>query len=761
MTRRWRAWGRWLAVGLLLVMWGRLLATTAQKSVTFDEIIHILHGVMYWQYRPLLSVVQNPPLVNALMGLPVSLAFHPALPLGSPLWGSNDWLRISQFFAWQANANGLQMIFAARLVVMGLALALGALLYVFATRLWRDARAGVVALLLVSVDPNVLAHGFLATTDVGTALFLTLAVFLCWRYWQAPGRGRFLLAGVGVGLALASKFSAVVLLPAILLVGLYRARQEAGGRGERMRTAVFVTLGWTAVGALLFLLLYRFDLAALAQDFAQQRAHQLEGHSAFLLGEVNGGGWWYYFPLIFLLKTPVAVLLLFAWGVGWLVWRRPRAWTTWWLLLPVGGLFAAALLSRVNIGYRYLLPVLPLLYLVVAPCVVRAAGRAQWAAYVLLFLAVSVSLRQHPHYLAYFNELAGGSAEGWRVAVDSNLDWGQDVQALAEAQRLQGWPRLYANWLGSAPPEAYGLEAALLPGWPWRPETPRFDAFYPDRPGPGAYALSATQLQGPYLDDPDLYAWFRTREPTARVGYSFFVYEVAPEGAPTAVALSGIGLKMIAPADYALFGGNDVRPLWYDARTSFVWPGARSWLAVGDGEWPPPAPLSALYDTTREVRGARALAGTTWRYRLLPAAGPPSQQIDFMPAGTTAVFGDTLQLLGHRPLWSQRPTAGSTLELLTLWRVAGAPTHELKAFVHLVDASGNLVAQHDGLDVLASNLQAGDEIVQLHQIPLPADLPPGSYTLRAGLYDPETGVRLLLDGSGEDSRTLGDVAVGP
>jgi len=33
-----------------------------------------------------------------------------------------------------------------------------------------------------------------------------------------------------------------------------------------------------------------------------------------------------------------------------------------------------------------------------------------------------------PHYLAYFNELAGGPANGFKELADSNLDWGQDLR---------------------------------------------------------------------------------------------------------------------------------------------------------------------------------------------------------------------------------------------------------------------------------------------------------------------------------------------
>src|SRR5690606_5940704 len=146
------------------------------QSDTFDEIIHIMHGVLYWQHQPLFPVVQNPPLINAVIGLPVTLLFHPALPVDNPLWASRDWLRISQFFAWELNSNGLQLVWGGRLAIIILAVLLGGLLYRATAHMTGDKRAGLLVLLLYSFDPNLLAHAHLATTDLGTAFCLFLAV---------------------------------------------------------------------------------------------------------------------------------------------------------------------------------------------------------------------------------------------------------------------------------------------------------------------------------------------------------------------------------------------------------------------------------------------------------------------------------------------------------------------------------------------------------------------------------------------------------
>jgi hypothetical protein len=132
------------------------------------------------------------------------------------------------------------------------------------------------------------------------------------------------------------------------------------------------------------------------------------------------------------------------------------------------------------------------------------------------------TLRLHPHYLAYFNELAGGPAHGWRYLVDSNLDWGQDLPGLKAWMDTRGVPRIKLSYFGSADPAYYGIDADLLPGY-MAPHPTRVTREV--RPG-DLVAVSATNLQGVYLDPADrpLMERFRSRKPLARIGYSIFIY---------------------------------------------------------------------------------------------------------------------------------------------------------------------------------------------------------------------------------------------
>jgi hypothetical protein len=190
--------------------------------------------------------------------------------------------------------------------------------------------------------------------------------------------------------------------------------------------------------------------------------------------------------------------------------------------------FALALTRTINIGHRHLLPVYPFLFVAAGYAAAalwdrttrRGAARAVLA-FLLGWYAVG-TLRVHPHYLAYFNELVGGPANGYKYLVDSNLDWGQDLVSLRAYMERNAVPRLKLLYFGTADPGYYGVACDRLPGYqPPPPSTLVREV----RPG-DIVAVSATHLQGVYLD-PEVKALadlLRARRPVAVIGYSIFVY---------------------------------------------------------------------------------------------------------------------------------------------------------------------------------------------------------------------------------------------
>lgn len=754
--------------GLLLLFLLRLLLTAASSAATFDEVLHLYAGALYWQHSPLQAIIDNPLLIQALMGLPISLAVHPALPLDQPYFGERfATLALSSDFMWSLNDSGFQMLWLGRLVVMGLALLLAALLYHWGRQLTGRAAGGLLALFLFTFDPNVIAHSALATTDTGTAFFMLLAAFMLWRYWQRPGRVRYVLAGLCLGLAISSKFSALAMLPAIPLLALYQAwRTRPGWRGAAL--ALAQVGGWLLLAGLVLLAVQRFDLAVLAVNWTAARGAQQAGHPTYLLGQTNVGGWWYYFPVVYLAKTPLPALLLVGLGLGVVLRRRWWAGSQLWLLLLVVIPAGAALVSHINIGYRHLLPILPPLFLLTAHLARPGAWPGRPGRLVvggsLAALAV-VSLLAHPHYLAYFNRLAGGPANGWRVAVDSNLDWGQDVGRLAGYLAERHIPAVRTGLFSTTPPQVYGVPAEVLPLWPLPAADPLVASFYPPRPAAGVYALSATQLVGVFLDDPGTLAWFRARRPTGRAGYSIFVYDVPPDGPLTGVALAGVGLPDVTPAGYeATIATNNVTLRWFDAQRGLVWANSTSfWSVVGAGDVPAEPLLADLYPPAARQEVSSRPGGPALAYSFYHWPESPLSGVAWQPAanGFAGPFRNpqtdsmALAWLGYAPALPEMVTPGQVLKLLTGWRVLDPPPAGFHLFLHLLDETGEIVAQDDGWGVRPAGLSAGDEVIQLHRLALPAEMAPGRYTLRLGVYDVASGQRYLVGAA--DGLVIGEV----
>lgn len=122
-----------------------------------------------------------------------------------------------------------------------------------------------------------------------------------------------------------------------------------------------------------------------------------------------------------------------------------------------------------------------------------------------------------------------------------------------------------------------------------------------------------------------------------------------------------------------------------------------------------------------------------------------------------ATFGDLAQLAGYT-LAPVAPQAGEALTVALYWRPLVEQDRSYTVFVHLVDAAGRIVAQHDGIPAngdLPTNIWlAGEVIADPHTLWLPPDLPAGQYALRVGLYDPATGQRLPV--TDPASQPIGD-----
>ncbi len=532
-----RRWGALAAI----VLAGAALTIGAMRrtSATFDEIVLIAGGARGYHTGRFDLAPDHPPLMQYLYGLPAYLA-RPAFPPERPgAWVPHTRYPYARAFFWGVGNDAGMLLFRARLVAVLLAVGLVLLSAAYARRVGGPA-AGTIAALLVAFLPDVLAHGGVAYNDLPLALAYLAALWGIDAALRRPTAGRGAVAGALLAMALSVKFSAVVLGPAALLLLLAEATSHPLDRrwAARLGLAVAAAL---AAAYIVLVAVYRGDflLTQLRLGLGQVFTH-VDGPGGapnYFLGEKRRFGFWYFFPLAFLFKTPAALHGLMVVGVlagarlaaGREALRRALASP---LRVPVlGGLaFGAALLaSHLDIGFRYALPLLPLV-LILTACGVAAAWRrarrpARLGIGVLLAAYVASSAAAFPWFLSYMNEYRPVRAEAFRTFGDSTIDWGQGLYALADFMGARRIPSVYLSYFGSAPPSAYGIRYVPLPS---------FFPLGPDPAGapvaPGWAAVSATNVAGPYFATDTLR--LAAAVPERVLAGSIYLYRCAPSAHP-------------------------------------------------------------------------------------------------------------------------------------------------------------------------------------------------------------------------------------
>ncbi|HID61352.1 MAG TPA: phospholipid carrier-dependent glycosyltransferase, partial [Anaerolineae bacterium] len=642
-------------------------------------------------------------------------------------------------------------------------------------------QAALLALFLFVFDPNVLAHARLTTTDLGVTAFSFLAVYALWRSLCREAWYDVILTGMALGLALTARFSALLLCPLFLILVLWQAITRKTLRLLLALLATFVLASFTlwAVYGFQFGPLETGGLPLPAPSYLQGVQDILLrariGSQAFLMGRYSTTGWWYYFPIAFLIKTPIPTLLFLLAAL--LLTALHRTWRRdIFLLMPMAAFFGVNLFGHLNIGYRYLLPALPFAFVYIAQVAKSEFGTRSLTRTVgglLLVWYLIGTLLIYPDYLAYFNELAGGPANGYRWLVDSNLDWGQDLKGLKTYMDREGIDRIKLSYFGAAHPDYYGIIYDPLPSYPLVLGEPDRRTFYPHRPAPGIYAISVSNLQGVLLEDRDTFAWFKDQRPVASIGHSIHIYEVQADGqgtGPVSLCLSGLAVDEIDPITYdQAIGTNDVRIKWFDTRSSLIVPtaGRPGWLLASDATPLSPAledwlhPIVSPWGTCRTVDGKtaytlyRVVDKETFRRRLHDlrerSAVWSSREADLTSPQAEAHrlplpvdFGHQVKLFGYELVETMH--SDGQIELLTAWRVVAPTDAPLVIFAHLLDTNGQFVAGQDRLDVPPAGWEVNDHFLQLHWLTIPPDLPTERWVVEVGVYARDTLQRLPVFG---------------
>jgi hypothetical protein len=557
-----------LAFGLIFAFLA--VSSYVRKSATWDEPQQLVSGYAALKLGNYRLDPEHPPFTRMWAALPLVFMGDARLQSTRASWQAGDAYEFGHEFLYLDN-DADRLLNRARFMIVLLGIGLGVLLFAWARELFGYWPAvGVLA--LVVLEPNLLAHARLVTTDLGVTCFLFGAIYFLWRTARRFTPLDLLGAAVFTGLAVTTKYSALILAllaPLLLAAAVARRDWPGVGRGETvgrraLRAATIVlVLALAGYAATWAAFAFRYAPTAAGPDthrfvtsadpYVQEtvprlaatvdwidRHHLLPNAASqgFLFGQVRGqqrasyfagthreGGRWLYFPVAVLIKTPIAILLLALGGIVALARRWKSEWETLlYLLLPPVVFLGAAMTAALNIGLRHVLPVYPFLLLAAGSAFAWLKDRGKtWVAGVILGIAALESLPVYPDYLTFFNRFVGGPSRGHEYLVDSNMDWGQDLAGLKRWMDRRGVDHVNLSYFGTADPAYYGIACTHLPGAPFFAEDLVAEPVLP-----GYVAVSATNLHGVYLDraERDLYAPLLAREPEAVTGGTIHVYRV-------------------------------------------------------------------------------------------------------------------------------------------------------------------------------------------------------------------------------------------
>src|SRR4051794_6853154 len=514
----------WLALLTIVAAGGRVVATYDILSITFDEPAHIAAGMQLLDEDEYTYEALHPPLAR------VAAALGPYLAGYRSQHGGEMWIEGRRLFYAASGHPDVEILTLARAGILPLMILCLVLVWFWTSHTVGPVE-GALAVIALGNLPVFLAHSGLATTDAPFAATFTAAFFAFVLWLKRGSAGRGLLLGAAVALAVCTKLSALLFLPAAC--GAVLICRWVCDRPDWQPTCLFVS--WrsalAALGAFLVTVwvVYGcksdpfYGIATLARGVAELAAFADTDEPSFFLGHINLHGSPAFFPVLILVKSPLPFLAAVAIGAAVLLRSHHRDWRLMAPLVGAAAIIASVIPSTINFGLRHILPAFPLLAIVAGAGLGRLLARplllarAATAGLLILWQAGEAAAAA-PDYLTYFNQLALGEPQ--RIVTGSDLDWGQDVKRLAAALKQR-----HINRVRLAVDPSADLS---------RHDLPPFEPLYPGERTIGWIAISE-QMRAFHCAG---YRWLDAYRPVARIGSSIRLYYVPgpPEADPAAPA---------------------------------------------------------------------------------------------------------------------------------------------------------------------------------------------------------------------------------
>ncbi|MCX6815411.1 MAG: glycosyltransferase family 39 protein [Candidatus Aenigmarchaeota archaeon] len=485
-------------------------------------------------------------------GSPFVLRSHPVLSYyinsiflifdKNPVWSHKP-------FDMSANAQayGLDnLLFLTRLPIALTGVLLGFFIFRWSRKLYGN-KAALIALILFSFEPTILGNSSIVTSDLVATTFIFIAVYYFWCLLKNSSKSSLIIAGFALGLALLSKFTALLLIPITLVLFFYFGKISLK---TAKRAVIYYIIAFLVIWAF-----YGFQFDSMinvvhsnekATDFINQTFHSegmkslvtnlmnvpvpvpaylnaalgyniwhsTEGHISFLMGETSVHGWWYFYIIAYLIKTPISILLFLFMFTIFLASKKIKMKKDWlFIVLPIIATFIfLSFFIGFDIGLRHLMIAYPFIFVILSSIVTANLKKHQKRILNLFIIALLIwyvfeAVTFLPYNMSYFNQFIGKPENGYLWLSDANIDIGQGINEVGKYAKQHNLTSLY---ISTPIPKSF---------WNYYGNF----SYASCQPANGIYAISIDMLN---MIRRDCYSWLRERTPDAILGYSTFVYNV-------------------------------------------------------------------------------------------------------------------------------------------------------------------------------------------------------------------------------------------
>jgi hypothetical protein len=572
------------AVLLIAIMFFLAFLSIKNESLTMDELPHLPAGYSYLTQKDMRINPEHPPLIKDIAALPLLFIKNINFPSDHKSWTEdvNGQWDFGNKFLFKSGNPADEMIFYGRIMMILVLMVFAISVYFFVYKNFGGPIA-LLTLFLFCFSPSLLAHGRLITTDIGAAFGVFLTIFTFFNFLKNPSKKNILIVSLALAFAELVKFSNIILFPYLILIAFVwwlinrkDFKKLAGNLIlifilffifilpiyqyhvlnypiERQISDIQFLLKNINNQNIVKLLVWMADkpiLRAYAQYFLgvfMVLMRVVGGNTTYFLGEITNVGWQSYFPIVYLLKESLSfhiltiIAVLFA--VYSFIFREKKQgfvenmknllhkyFLEFCVFSYIVIYWIIALKSNLNIGVRHLLPAIALTYILVAIGIFKFLEKQKYfklkialVGFLLLWQTAGIFI-VFPHFISYFNEIAGGYKNGCQYVVDSNYDWGQGLKRLKNWTQENNIEKIYIDYFGGADIEYYF--GNNYEKW-WGERNPSEIAS-------GSYlAVSATFMQGGkgvlvknFKAPSGYYRWLEQENLVARPDPSIFVFKI-------------------------------------------------------------------------------------------------------------------------------------------------------------------------------------------------------------------------------------------